>query len=541
MRDSVVHRPGTRARWTTANVDEGLPGTLTALTWSFYFPAVEQATRDGWFDLGATTAAERPVPDDIDERFFTAVYGQAAANVDLFGAMADRMPGASAESFELQLFGSAAPVASRQGWAAARRRYPVIAIKAGPTIFRAARAITPLAADLDRWWRATVSSAGGLDRSTAARRLAEARGRFAEVLGVHLVLTMAAQGLLERVALVAEHAGLPGLERELVKSAEGTAEFQLVADLHRLARGAIALERFLADHGYHGPQEGLLDAVVWREDPAPVLGLAEAYRGRGRAESTDSVLARRRREQADALARLTDALGPVRAAPARMLVRLAAHAPTWRETGRASILRVVDVGRAAARAIGQAERAAGRVGDPDDVFLFSVEELLAGPLHVTDLAQRRAAHDELRGLSLPHVWTGTPTPHVADPTDVAEHADGTGPAAVAGIGVSSGVAEGVVRVIHDQREAELGEGEVLVCRITDPGWAPLFPLAVAVVTDVGSVMSHAAIVCRELGIPCVAGTRDGTHRLRDGDRVRVDGSAGIVTVVETAAIAEEAS
>jgi phosphoenolpyruvate synthase/pyruvate phosphate dikinase len=107
------------------------------------------------------------------------------------------------------------------------------------------------------------------------------------------------------------------------------------------------------------------------------------------------------------------------------------------------------------------------------------------------------------------------------------------PDTVEGLGVSAGIAEGIVRVVRDLDEADIDEGTV-VCRATDPSWASLFPLAEAVVTDVGSAMSHAAIVCRELGLPCVAGTRNGTTTLRDGMRVRVDGTTGRVEILQGA-------
>jgi phosphoenolpyruvate synthase/pyruvate phosphate dikinase len=103
---------------------------------------------------------------------------------------------------------------------------------------------------------------------------------------------------------------------------------------------------------------------------------------------------------------------------------------------------------------------------------------------------------------------------------------------VEGLGVSAAVAEGIVRVVRDLDEADIDEGTVLLCWATDPSWPSLFPLAEAVVTDVGSAMSHAAIVCRELGLPCVAGTRTGTTVLRDGMRVRVDGTSGRVEILE---------
>jgi len=82
--------------------------------------------------------------------------------------------------------------------------------------------------------------------------------------------------------------------------------------------------------------------------------------------------------------------------------------------------------------------------------------------------------------------------------------------------------------------AEVRDGEVLVAPVTSPGWAPVFGRVAAIVTDVGGVMSHAAIVCREFGLPAVTGTVDGTRRITTGDRVRVDGTRGTVTVLDVA-------
>ena len=102
---------------------------------------------------------------------------------------------------------------------------------------------------------------------------------------------------------------------------------------------------------------------------------------------------------------------------------------------------------------------------------------------------------------------------------------------------SSGQVEGLVRIIHSPAEADrLQSGEILVAASTNVGWTPLFPRASAVITDIGAPLSHAAIVARELGIPAVLGTGNSTLSLNDGDRVRVDGSHGVVEILEKASL-----
>jgi phosphoenolpyruvate synthase/pyruvate phosphate dikinase len=83
---------------------------------------------------------------------------------------------------------------------------------------------------------------------------------------------------------------------------------------------------------------------------------------------------------------------------------------------------------------------------------------------------------------------------------------------------------------------DLEPGDVLVCRTTDPSWVSLFFVAAGCVIDVGGPMSHGAIVARELDIPCVINTRDGTRRLRTGDIIRLDGTAGTVEVLTPAPV-----
>ena len=79
--------------------------------------------------------------------------------------------------------------------------------------------------------------------------------------------------------------------------------------------------------------------------------------------------------------------------------------------------------------------------------------------------------------------------------------------------------------------SRLQKGDILVCQVTNPTWAPIFGKISAAVSDIGGSMSHAAIVAREYGLPAVVGTGNGTSRIKDGQRIRVDGGRGIVTIL----------
>ena len=104
---------------------------------------------------------------------------------------------------------------------------------------------------------------------------------------------------------------------------------------------------------------------------------------------------------------------------------------------------------------------------------------------------------------------------------------------ITGASGSAGLVEGVVRRLDDPKEGyKLQKGEILVTSLTNIGWTLIFPKAGAIVTDIGAMLSHAAIVARELGIPAVVGCGDATVRLQTGDLVRVDGTKGRVEILK---------
>ena len=111
-------------------------------------------------------------------------------------------------------------------------------------------------------------------------------------------------------------------------------------------------------------------------------------------------------------------------------------------------------------------------------------------------------------------------------------ASGGNPNEVKGFAASNGVVEGTARVVKSVQEiARLQQGDILVCQVTNPTWAPIFQKIGGAVSDIGGSMSHAAIVAREYGLPAVVGTGNATLRIQDGQRIRVDGGRGIVTIL----------
>jgi pyruvate,water dikinase len=421
-------------------------------------------------------------------------------------------------------------------------RLPVAALRVPPRLVAARRAN-------DAWWRAAVADPG-TDLPAALSSLAEAFRRFETLIHAQGLVGMLAQACFERVRALARAADLDGAEAELVTGYGGMEETLLLTDLWQTARGGMEMAEFLSRHGFHGPSTGDITTPSWREDPAPLEALLPVYRhlpdDQAPGARQEAQVASRQAMEARRLAALPAVQRPV----ARLVLKLTARFVPLREVGKAAYVQAFDVARAAARAAGAALEKEGLLGEANDVFFLTREELCGLlPDDVADVvAERRAFYDACRQVTIPEYWTGMPavTP-IEAPTSDPGAATGTGrPAGVGGapdgdvsldgIGVSPGRITGRARVIHDPLvETTLEPGEILVCATTNPAWITLFLVAGALVIDVGGPLSHGAIAARELGIPCVINTRHGTTRLRTGDLVVVDGDAG---TVRTATIEE---
>lgn len=174
--------------------------------------------------------------------------------------------------------------------------------------------------------------------------------------------------------------------------------------------------------------------------------------------------------------------------------------------------------------------AAGILEYPEEVFWLSLQEIKEMiktqrvDRNVIARRQEKFQHDEKMAPSRAitsegEIITAKPGAHVP-------------PGALAGSPVSAGTVEGRARVVLKLEEAKMEQGDILVAPYTDPAWTPLFPLVAGLVTEVGGLMTHGAVVAREYGIPAVVGVDNATRKIQDGLKIRVDGTRGFVEILE---------
>lgn len=513
--------------WSTVNTAETLPGVLMPLSWAFWEAAIENGMRQSFFDFGVLRRGELDTPPMTEERFTAVFFGRYAVSVNAMRKIGDRMIGTDGDAVEEQIMGSVgsgiAPQPQPSRYPVVLAKMPVVAAKLPTRLFAARK-------DTEDWWKAQTAPVITADLAGAATRFVAARARFEKLMRLHGTSTMIAQAAYDQVKSLSEAAGFEGLERRLVTGYGDFEESRIAAELWAVSRGRLTMDEFVGRHGYHGPREGAVDSRSWRQDPKPLVSLIERYRGMPESDDPSDGQRARQEERIAAEKELRTALGTTARLKAKAILGFARRHVPLREVSKAAFLHAIDVGRAAAWSHGEWLARGGHIDDPADVFFLDLDDVAA---RRTDglrevISQRLAEREMYSQAYLPDMWIGDPTPIPLSTRD-----DKNG--GVAGIAVSSGVVEGRVRVVLDlEQDDDIEPGEILVCETTDPSWASWFVLASALVIDIGGVMSHGAIVAREMGVPCVINTRNGTRRLATGDLVRVDGDAGTVTILQRA-------
>ena len=512
--------------WTTANIGEAAPAVMTPLDWSLWGPGNELAVAAAWHRFGMIDPARVHVDPDQSNRLTGVFFGRQAMNMDVIREAIDRFPGISADEFEMGLAGAARPDA-RPFTALTEAQHALVAEAVERVRHdHGDRHVAMVEAQKEWWVREVLPRTEGGD---PVERLTEAFNRFVWAIGTHnetRLLALAATTSLYRIA-----GAVGALEIvPAVTSAFGDVdELSMAADLWSLAHDELDMDIFIERHGFHGESEGNPAGRSWREDRGLLASTVAGLRKRGSEEHPERRAERATAQQRSALAELESKLDEAQKHELEAALKEIADSVRETERGKGAFLRAIDGFRAAARDLGARLVEEGRFQDANDVFLFTLDELQAeSGASVGDdvLESRRARTEEYRGYVLPTTFTGMPEPIVksAERASVGD--------VLAGIGASAGRYEGTVRVVtRAEDEDDLEPGDILVCEVTDPSWTPLFMLVDAVVIDVGAPGSHGAIIARELGLPSVVNTIDGSRRLRSGDRVAVDGTAGTVTVV----------
>jgi pyruvate,water dikinase len=325
--------------------------------------------------------------------------------------------------------------------------------------------------------------------------------------------------------------------------------------LPEVAQRAVAA--FMDRYGMRAVAEIDIGLPRWRENPTPIMQNLQSYlqisdeaapdvlfaRGAAAAEKAIEELATQARTQG----------GRLRERVVRFAARRVRVLAGVREAPKFYAVRMIGLAREGLLASGADFVAEGIFVQPDDLFLLHLSELEAlarekpGPVAQSTggpgapaaapgakvnwgslVAERRAIFArEGRRRQIPRVL-------VSDGRTFYEGlgADAGAGDVIVGSPVSPGMVEGVVHVVLDPHRSQLAPGEILVCPGTDPAWTPLFMAAGGLITEVGGMMTHGSVVAREYGIPAVVGVHQATTRLKDGQKIRLDGTTGKILLIE---------
>lgn len=295
-----------------------------------------------------------------------------------------------------------------------------------------------------------------------------------------------------------------------------------------------AIHQYFERYGMRGTGEIDLTRPRWHEAPTQMIPLLlinieenqpgehrrEFARGKEEAENEARLLVERLRKEPWGLfkARLMQRFIKVH----RSLIGIREHPKYY-------IVQNLDLVKAAILEESDRLVEAGVFEKREDIFWFSLREIreivATQQVDVKRIAERNEAYERNKQLNPPRVLTSE--------GEIIQGITSTDlpPGALAGSPVSAGVVEGRARVVLHLEEAKMDRGDILVTPYTDPSWTPLFPLAAGLVSEVGGLMTHGAVVAREYGIPAVVGVDDATRIIKDGQQIQVDGTQGFVKVL----------
>ncbi len=535
---SVTNDVPEAKRYSRANGGEVVPGVATPLTADFMRLTSGAAMCFMFHQLGAISTKERgPAADGSEStyagRFGEFFYGRLSSDFDFVLDILARIPGVDAAAIEEQLTGERSTIVRPGGGIV---RSAVAAGKIVATLASHQRRVDRYEAQERRWWTGHCTAMQTADLATARAGWTDAVHHMRRGQALQCVTAALHPGSIEPVLKVARK-HVSDEQASLVIAGAATLEADVLNRLWAVAREDQPLDAFILTYGFYGPNAGELASPSWRADPGGLTKTLASYRALPEDRSPRTMMATRHRESLAARSQLRERQQRLGGTVTATLIARADKATALREKGKTLMLMGADAARAAALRIGALLAAQGTLERANEAFYLTAGQLThdstAGlQAIISERMAQRTAYERIvmpidfHGGELAQVVREQLTRLIAN--EPPDHAAVT---QIVGEGVSSGVHTGVARIVHDPRDADLNPGDVLVCSTTDPGWAPLMTLASAIVLDMGSALSHGAIVARELGIPCVANTTIGTTAIREGATITVIGSTGTIDIV----------
>ena len=303
-----------------------------------------------------------------------------------------------------------------------------------------------------------------------------------------------------------------------------------------------AFEEFIFSYGSRGPNEWELSSQTWETDPNIPLVTIDRVRKQG--DDKNPVIGAQKsvegREQlvADVRSQL-DEIGDKELEGVFEGALIGGNQMVFRERCKTTLVRVLHESRMAIRELGRRHAELENIDNSENIFMLLDEELeafIADPrsFHVV-LAERFAEWIKLWDLTPPFFLRDGIIPPLSewDDADVVEHPFAKEGDVLTGTAGSPGVVEGKAKIVSDPTDPpELLPGDIMVAPLTDPAWTPLFLAVDGLVVNVGGQVSHAVIVSRELGLPCVVSVANATERIQNGARIQVNGTTGEVKILE---------
>ncbi len=534
--------------YTRANVGEVFPDPVTPLTSDTTLYLAELGWRDAWVRMGAFDE------DEFPEGIFCqlgVLGGYCYLNASLIRLFGERAPGLSWQMMDEQFFGAQPGIPPYELMDGDER--PDLAEKIGGTFGYVLSQgklsdLTELTEDREHTIDLRLNRP---DLSTLSN--AELWGRYMSfvqhhriLFGHHLFATYMATVPLGIIAGVATAVGRPDLIMPIIAGigeVDSAAPSHAMWELSRLdldsAEFKEGFDQFLLDFGSRGPNEWETRSPTWETRPA--LALSAIDRMRQAPDSMDPAIQNAIRAEQREIAS-AELLAIVEGDPETHGTLAAginaSHA--WmpgRERTKTNNIRLIHEMRMPMRELGRRMVELGAFDEIEDFGFLKqaeMEPFLADPHSFTaTIRERRTEYAALEVLEPPFLFVGSAEGPATwtrrDAVKVDQLSTGD---TLQGLPGCPGSAEGIARVILDSNDpTALEPGDILVAPITDPSWTPLFVPAAAVVVDVGATMSHAIIVSRELGIPCVISATNATRSIPNGARVRVDGDTGLVTIL----------